>query len=145
LHLIFPLHHSAKGLITLLSLTPAGDENEWILQLSIVLVAHLHIVLGLSQTKSNTTLVALKSILHSFKNQNTSEIHQKALSNFPIDIQTAINWLDINPSIFCTLCCPQCFKIYYPKVKLTMCDHQETPPSHPCHAPLFNIQNQPIQ
>ncbi|KNZ53862.1 uncharacterized protein VP01_3116g2 [Puccinia sorghi] len=42
---------------------PSTHSNDWLL-LCLVLVDHLHVVSGLSQAKSNKTLISLKSILH---------------------------------------------------------------------------------
>ncbi|KNF06728.1 hypothetical protein PSTG_00044 [Puccinia striiformis f. sp. tritici PST-78] len=58
-----------------------SHQNEWLL-LSLVLVAHLHVVSGLSRADSNITLVTLKSILHSFDKQRNTQ----TLASFPIDV-----------------------------------------------------------
>ncbi|POW16018.1 hypothetical protein PSTT_01702 [Puccinia striiformis] len=90
---------------------------------------------------SNTTLVTLKSILHSFddKRNNTT------LPTLPLDVRTATDWLKIEPSIYRTLCCPGCFKISSPTVNLKLCDHRETLRSRGCNAELFNHQKKPIR
>ncbi|POW01152.1 hypothetical protein PSTT_12679, partial [Puccinia striiformis] len=102
---------------------------------------HLHVVSGLSRADSNITLVTLKSILHSFDNQRNTQ----TLASFPLDVQTAIDWLKIEPSIYRTLCCPRCFKISKPHLQLKICDHQETSRSQKCHTELFNDKDKPLR
>ncbi|KAH9822269.1 hypothetical protein DFH28DRAFT_448382 [Melampsora americana] len=118
----------------------SSHSDEWQL-LSLVLVAHLHIICGLSRSDSNTTLVSLKSILGSFDNTMKNE----TLLTFPIDVRTAIDWLKIEPSIYRTICCPGCFKIFPPNLTLECCDHQETARSRKCSTKIFNNKNKPLR
>ncbi|KNZ48657.1 uncharacterized protein VP01_5506g1 [Puccinia sorghi] len=78
--------------------------------LSLVLVAYLHVIAGLSIKEANTTLVTIKMILEGF-NIDPNTIQQRKIK-FPMDIRTAISLLSIEPVIYQTLCCPSCFRLY---------------------------------
>jgi hypothetical protein len=61
------------------------------------------------------------------------------MKKFPMDVRTAMNYLNLNPTIYHTFSCPGCFKIY-PKylTKLQLCDHRTTARSKPYNLALSN-------
>ncbi|POW10495.1 hypothetical protein PSHT_08759 [Puccinia striiformis] len=89
-----------------------SHRNEWLL-LSLVLVAHLHVVSGLSRADSNITLVTLKSILHSFdKQRNTQTLASgllvkvaliAAVCDLPA-IHKLIGYASHSAEMFCSFC-----------------------------------------
>jgi hypothetical protein len=91
----------------------------------------------IGEKEAKTTLLLIKTIVAS----GISGLDQKhnPMKKIPINVRTAMNYLNLNPTIYCTLCCPGCFKIY-PKysTNLQLCDHRTTAKSKPFNLALFN-------
>jgi hypothetical protein len=98
---------------------------------------YLHVVVGLSEKEAKATIILIKTILAS----GISGFDQKhhPMKKFPMDVRTAMNYLNLNPTIYHTFSCPGCFKIY-PKysTKLQLCDHRTTARSKPYNLALSN-------
>ncbi|KAI7957548.1 hypothetical protein MJO28_004643 [Puccinia striiformis f. sp. tritici] len=117
------------------------DTFNWTF-LSLVLVAYLHIIAGLSIKEANTTLVTIKMILEGFK--VNPDYMQKRKIKFPIDIRTAIGLLGIEPVIHRTLCCPTCFRLYDSK-DVRICEFKHTEKSRICNSALFGPNGRPLR
>ncbi|KAI9610137.1 hypothetical protein H4Q26_007136 [Puccinia striiformis f. sp. tritici PST-130] len=63
--------------------------------LSLVLVAYLYIIAGLTIKEANTTLVSIKMILEGL-NVNPNDMRKRKIE-YPVDIHTAIRLLDFEP------------------------------------------------
>ncbi|KAH9820131.1 hypothetical protein DFH28DRAFT_1200914, partial [Melampsora americana] len=91
------------------------SDGTWLF-LCVALVTYLHVVAGVSVKAVNTTLRTLRLAFSQLtKGLNIHEEDQKLIRNFPLDVSTAMRWLDIEALLERSICCPKCFKRYrYP-------------------------------
>ncbi|MBW0558790.1 hypothetical protein O181_098505 [Austropuccinia psidii MF-1] len=120
-------------------------SQDWF-TLGLSLIVYLHVIANLSQNETN---ICLRSIKLMMQNLNTSDLpcRRKLIQKFPIDVQSSLSWLKIQPCIKKTLCCPNCFKLFdstnIPTNRL--CNYQETNQSNQCFSALFTNDGKPIR
>lgn len=103
---------------------------------SILLVAVLHLLCGISIDRCSFVLAAIRSILElatTFCTPSDRGLDPKVISSHvPTDVRTAISSLDLHPHKRSYVSCPKCFECYPSEKFPDKCTRMETPSSQPC-------------
>jgi hypothetical protein len=108
---------------------------------SLLIVAVLHLLCGLSIDRCSFTLVALRSVLElatMFCTPSDRNLDPKVISSkIPSDVRTILNSLNLHPQKRSYVSCPKCFECYPVDKFPDRCTRMETPSSQPCGRILY--------
>lgn len=103
---------------------------------SILLVAVLHLLCGISIDRCSFVLVTIRSVLElttTFCTPSDRGLNPKVISStVPTDVRTVINSLNLRPRKRSYVSCPKCFECYPVDEFPDRCTRMETPASQPC-------------
>ena len=107
--------------------------------LSNFVVVYLQLMAGLSRRHANllTTLTTQGIMLQNFAAVIGHRDARKRAQDLPRNVRTAVSWLDLNPVLYRSACCPACFQLYPMDHIPKHCEHQITIRSAPRGASLL--------
>lgn len=115
-------------------------------QALMVFTSLLHSSLGISRQLVNS-ISRFTNLIMIFANEIVHQNGDMALSNelaIPKDIRTINKILGIEPVLFQSMCCPDCFNQYDISDSIRVCNRKESPRSRPCGAELRDKENRPV-